>query len=442
MAHKKFIEKIDTYIQPRIDNNSYLAVIVLNISNYLSLLSVLPVTTCLEANNIIESRLSEILREKDSFFRLKPDEYGIFLPDMMNNSHITLALNKLTELFKLHISIDDKKWLLHPRLGVRVAESGGHYSAQYLVREAYAALYFAVTNHIQYKIYDVEFDKIQKAHDVLAFRLHDAIKNRELEVTIQPQISLETYDIIGGEVLSSWILDNKRVPADLFIALAEKMGLIKDITTWVVKNTFRMSRQLAEMGIDCKLSVNITASDLSDPSFTPSIAKLLELWKIPNNRILLEITENSLLDCSEDIKYRIAELEQEGIGLSIDDFGTGYSSLGYLKDLPVKQLKIDKSFIMGMLSNEKDITLVNAVIQLAHAFHLHVVAEGVEDYETLKQLRQFNCDCGQGYFISRPISFDEFVNFMKNDAAKIKASLSQKTEERRQRAGDRRKNER
>ncbi len=428
MAHKKFIEKIDEHINRKSENKNFMAIIILNISNYLTLLSILPVATCLSVNKTIETKLHETLRDKDSFFRLKFDEYGIFLPDMMNNSHVLLALNKLTELFKQHISIDEAKWLLHPRLGVCIVESGGDYTGQSLVREAYAALYFAVINHAQYKIYDIEFDKIQKENDILAFKLHDAIKNGELEVTIQPQISLDTYEIIGGEVLSRWILDGKCIPADIFIALADKMGLIKDITTWVVKNTFRMSSQLAEMGIDIKLSVNTTAADLSDPMFIPGIVKLLEFWKIPHNRIMLEITENSLLNCSEDIKYRIGELLQNGIGLSIDDFGTGYSSLGYLKDLPIKQLKIDKSFIMNMLSNEKNITLVKAVIHLARAFHLHVVAEGVEDYETLKQLKQFDCNCAQGYFISKPIGFDEFVKFMKHDAANITATLLQRLE--------------
>jgi EAL domain-containing protein (putative c-di-GMP-specific phosphodiesterase class I) len=194
---------------------------------------------------------------------------------------------------------------------------------------------------------------------------------------------------------------------DEFIPMAERTGLIYDLTLWVLKHSLQQCREWKKAGINLKIAVNVSSLCLLDPEFPDILTGLLASCELPTESLIIEITETSIMvnpERSFQIVNRIAEM---GVGVSIDDFGTGYSSLSYLKKLPATELKIDKSFVKDMLANESDMTIVKATIQLAHNLGLKVAAEGVESGSIFTKLKEMGCDSLQGFFISKPVEAHE-----------------------------------
>jgi len=194
-----------------------------------------------------------------------------------------------------------------------------------------------------------------------------------------------------------------------FIPMIEQSGMIRDFTLWAVKQAIQQSRIWIEAGLDIAVAVNLSARNLLDPSLAESITKILEAEQLDPRFLTLEITESAVMSRPESALTLLSRLHDIGIKLSVDDFGTGYSSLSYLKKLPVSELKIDQSFVAGITENEDDAVIVRSTIDLGHNLGLEVVAEGVEDSETLDLLAIFGCDVAQGYYVSRPLPAGEFV---------------------------------
>ncbi|MCA1644808.1 MAG: EAL domain-containing protein [Chloroflexi bacterium] len=240
--------------------------------------------------------------------------------------------------------------------------------------------------------------------------LSDAIDQGELTLAFQPLIDCQQDEIAGVEALVRWAHPRHGLmPPDQFVPLAEQTGLIKAMSRWVLESALRQHKLWRGLGLDVPVSVNLSMRDLHDPSLPDTVAGLLHEFGIGAGGLRVEITESSLMLDPVRALATLTCLRQLGVHISIDDFGTGYSSLAYLKQLPVDELKIDRSFVRDLAIDESDLAIVRSTIDLAHNLGLSVVAEGVEDEPTLELLRGFGCDKAQGYLFSRALDAPELT---------------------------------
>lgn len=294
-------------------------------------------------------------------------------------------------------------------------------SSEDLLRNAHIALEAASVNKQKLAEYSPDIDPYNARRLSLLGELRHAIENNSLQLHFQPQISLRDFSIAGAEVLVRWIHPEYGfIPPDEFIPLAERTGVIHPLTYWICRRAFEFKRSLEAQGIDIHLSINISARNLQDPHFVEQIAKMADEVGISLKRIIMELTETAVMTDPEDALRVMKELNGQGIRLSIDDFGTGYSSLSYLKQLPVDEIKIDRSFVMEMVKNNDDQVIVHTTLTMGHNLSMEVVAEGIEDAHTLTQLKEMGCDLAQGYHIARPMPAADFFTWV----AKYQASLA------------------
>ncbi|MFA6957561.1 MAG: EAL domain-containing protein [Thermoanaerobaculia bacterium] len=234
----------------------------------------------------------------------------------------------------------------------------------------------------------------------------------------QPIVDLKTGLVTHAEVLVRWNHPTRGlIGPDKFLPLAEATGLIRDVTMWCFEDSFRQHKEWHKAGLNVGLAMNLSPSNLRDTSIAETIAETIDKFGIDPGMIRVEITENAILDDPTHVLAILSLLQSFGVSLSLDDFGTGYSSLTNLREVPFQEIKIDKSFVLHMMEEEGDQAVVRAVIGLAHNLGRHVVAEGIEDKRTLDQLRDWDCDYAQGYYISRPIPPEPFEKWARANLA-------------------------
>ncbi len=230
---------------------------------------------------------------------------------------------------------------------------------------------------------------------------------------MQPKLDLHTNKIVGVESLIRWFNKDKQlVYPDQFIPQAERFGHIAKISMWMLIRAANCYSEWLSFGVDVSIAVNLSARDLMDNELPDRIFRILSDKKVPTRALTIEITESSIMENPERAQIIVARLSNMGVKISIDDFGTGYSSFAYLKNLQVNELKIDKSFILNMTSENEDNKIVRSTIDLAHNMGLKVVAEGIEDESVLDLLIKLGCDYGQGYYICRPMPAEKFNDWL------------------------------
>ncbi len=358
-------------------------------------------------------RLQNTLLPSDTIARLGGDEFAIFLSTLAHSDDVRTVLGKIKKSFippfvlKEHMPLNVKC-----SIGVALYPEHGK-DADTLMQRADIAMYVAKNSQRDYLYYSSTFDQHSSDRLTLMAELSQAISNDDLITYFQPKISCKTMEVVGIEVLVRWQHDKLGLlPPDHFIPLAERTGLMGPLTTWVLKSTFHTLHRWHRQGLTIKASVNIAVQSLLDPELPETLSGLMASVDLPKDSLMLEITETSVMkdpDLALAVLYRLRDM---GIEISIDDFGTGYSSLAYLREMPVSEVKIDKSFVMQMLNREKDAVIVKATIDLAHNLGLKVVAEGVETRETARQLSKLGCDLLQGYLFSRPVPAADFEQWL------------------------------
>lgn len=242
-----------------------------------------------------------------------------------------------------------------------------------------------------------------------------ALAEGEFSFYYQPKVDIQTGIPTNCEALIRWERAGLGlVPTEQFIEMAEKGGLIYQITDWALKAVVRQSRSIAYQGNHLGVAVNISATDIYQESLIDSIDSTLAIWNIAPHLLTIEVTEGALLEDPERCIKVLTAVRDRGIRVSIDDFGTGYSSLSYFKRIPADELKIDKSFVLNFKESIEDQSIVETIIGLAHKFDMRVVAEGVENIETLQLLKNMGCDYAQGYLFSKPLNRDGFAEWLEN----------------------------
>ncbi len=249
------------------------------------------------------------------------------------------------------------------------------------------------------------------------------MQNHELRLFLQPKISLLTGKVMAAEALVRWQHPTRGlIPPVAFIPFAEQTGFIRQITLWMFNEIALQWPGLQQAGQPLRVAINLSTRDLMDPDLPAKLAVLLATHAASAEAFCLEITESVIMDDPQRAEATLNQLSGLGFKLSIDDFGTGYSSLAYLKRLPVGELKIDKSFVMGMENDPDDAKIVRSTIDLAHNLGLSVVAEGVETAAAWDMLRELNCDEGQGYYMGKPMPVAEFATWRARWAQRYEAA--------------------
>ena len=344
--------------------------------------------------------------------RLGGDEFAILLPDIVNPDEVIRVAREITEILQIPFSVEGTVVGIGGSIGVTLFPEHG-VDSETLLRHADVALYIAKHTRNAYVVYDPAHDKNSLSQLSLRAELRNAIDEGELCLHYQPKLHVNTGRVIGVEAVVRWLHPQRGLLyPDRFLPLAERGGLMGALTQWVIGQALRQHLEWQHQGLNLKVAVNISARVLYDLSLPDQIAQQLELLNVPPSALELEITEDAIMVDPQRALNILSRLDAMRIKLSIDDFGTGYSSLGYLKRLPVDEIKIDRSFVKEMVDSRSDRAIVRATIDLAHNLGLSVVAEGVETAEVLAMLDTFGCDTVQGYYISYPLEADKIFAWM------------------------------
>jgi diguanylate cyclase (GGDEF)-like protein len=352
-------------------------------------------------------RLDALIGSDGCVARLGGDEFALLVPALRSEQVIELAQNVIATLERPIIFQDQP---LDVGASIGIAYFPEHAAdAETLLRNADIAMYVAKRNKIGYTVYDPAFDTSQQEHLSLLGELRRAVEHGELRLYYQPKVTLASSTVHAAEALIRWVHPTKGlVPPALFIPFAEHTGYIKVLTRWVLQEAIRQCGVWRRDGLQLQVSVNISARDLMNRDLPDAISALLTEHDVPASMVCLEITESGFMEDPAHAQKVLERLAAIGLHLSIDDYGTGYSSLSYIMQLPVTELKIDRSFVSHMSGDRDLTTIVRSTIELGHSLGLKVVAEGVEDGQGFALLRELGCDGAQGYFMSPPLPADAF----------------------------------
>jgi diguanylate cyclase (GGDEF)-like protein len=349
----------------------------------------------------VADRLRESLRDADSVARLGGDEFAILLPisgweeALAATQRVGAALHEPFSMYDIAIDVDAS-------IGMALSEAGD--DVETLLRHADVAMYEAKAAHHPFARYEASHDDNDLSRLVLLGDLRRAVAAGELTMYYQPKINSDTGALSSVEALVRWQHPTLGLlQPDEFIPLAESTAIIHALTTEVLRLALTQARQWADAGRPIPVSVNISARSLLDPTFPAQVRELLDAHGVPPQLLSLELTETAVMTDRDLALTVLQALDAMNVSLSIDDFGTGYSSMSYLKTLPVKELKIDRSFVMGMANDPDSAVIVRSAVDLGHNLGMTVVAEGVEDGMARSELAGMGCDLVQGYEICRPV---------------------------------------
>ncbi|MDH5178561.1 MAG: EAL domain-containing protein [Gammaproteobacteria bacterium] len=354
----------------------------------------------------VAPRLKQALRESDTVARLGGDEFAIVLPDTDTTGALPVC-SKIVNAMEKPFAIEGHSLKVTASIGIACFPADGD-DADSLLQKADVAMYVAKKDNSGFAVYDPERDLHSLNRLMMIGQLHEAIKNNDLVLHYQPIVKLKTNQVWGCEALVRWqhpelgLLD----PSE-FIPIAEQSGMVKDLTRWVIDSAMHQFKTVTYHDAALCLSINLSVKDIQDAGFVDKLKLLLLKHGMSEKQLRLEITESSMMTDSRRAHEVIGQLHALGVELAIDDFGTGFSSLSYLKQLPAKSIKIDKTFVYDMIEDENDAVIVRSTIDLAHNMGRHVVAEGVENRDTLEILEILGCDYIQGNYISKPMDMDD-----------------------------------
>jgi len=346
-------------------------------------------------------RLERALRSSDTVARLGGDEFAILLPGV-DAAGAQVAAQKLLDALDQPILIDGYGIDVGASVGIATFPAHGE-DAQTLLRRADVAMYVAKRGKSGAMVYTPEQDQHSPDRLALLSEMRTAIESGHLTLDFQPIVRAVSGRAPHVEALVRWQHPRRGViQPDEFIPLAEQTGLINPLTRWVLATALRLCASWRAEGRDLGVAVNLSARTLHDRGLPEALSGLLAQHALDPAALTLEITESALVPFPQRSLDVLTRLHTMGVRLVIDDFGTGYSSLAYLKRLPVDEIKLDKSFVIDMLSDPNDAAIVRATIDLAHNLGLRITAEGVESAAIWAALRAMGCDAGQGYFLGRP----------------------------------------
>jgi diguanylate cyclase (GGDEF)-like protein len=364
-------------------------------------------------------RLREQLRGSDTVARLGGDEFAVVLPNIGGLPGAARAARKILRSLEPPFSVERETVDIGASVGIALYPDHGH-DAETLLRRADVAMYAAKRSGTGFAFYAVEHDTHSPTRLAMLAELRHAIEQGKLLLHYQPKVDLRSGRIVGAEALVRWEHPTLGLlMPDDFIPLAEHTGLIRPLGLWVVEAALRQCKAWQRVGTRLKLAVNLSMRNLHDPQLPETFERLLKRHNLAAGCLQVEITESALMADPDHSTRVLTALDSMGIRLAVDDYGTGYSSLAYLRRLPVEELKIDKSFVSDMTTEENSAVIVRSTIELGHNLGLVVTAEGVENRATAEMLSAERCDLAQGYFFSQPLNVRDLNQLLKAQRLRV-----------------------
>lgn len=357
----------------------------------------------------VATRLGAAVKEPETIARLGGDEYAVVIPRLAHPKDVSQAVKKFEKALEAPFVLEGLKLDVRASIGVAFFPDHGS-DADTLMQRADVAMYAAKRNRAGFLVYSPKYDEYSPQRLTLMGELRQGIENNELVLHYQPKVDLKSGLIREVEVLVRWHHPKHGLlyPDD-FIPLAERTGLIKPLTMWVLNAGLEQCQRWTKEGMVMGVAVNLSAQVLFDLDLPDIVAGALAAHDVSPGRLILEITESTIMVDKDKALQILARLSDMGVRIAIDDFGTGYSSLSYLSKMPVDEIKIDKSFVLDMHDNKSNAVIVHATIDLGHNLGLSVIGEGVEDESMYARLHALGCDAAQGYFLTRPLDASGFA---------------------------------
>jgi len=367
----------------------------------------------------VAERLADVIRESDMVGRLGGDEFAVVAPHV-NESDAVKVANKILDNLQPSFALADYTLKVGASIGIAMYPEHALDQTS-LIRLADVAMYEAKASKSGVCVFHPELDKYTALRLTLMDSLHNALETKQLHLHYQPQVVIGDNKVISVEGLVRWKHPELGwVFPDQFIPMAENSGLINLVSEYVLESAFKQWRQWQDAGLDIQVAINLSARNLVNPELPKFVAELSERYTMKKGGVKAEITESALMNNPDQVIEIMNDPGMQSLTFSIDDFGTGYSSLSYLKKLPVVEVKIDKSFVVNMETDDDDANIVKAVIDLVHNLGYQVIAEGVERKEIFELLTLLGCDKVQGYFLSNPVPADDVLEKIQ----KIELELS------------------
>ncbi|MDH6236302.1 EAL domain-containing protein [Cryobacterium sp. CG_9.6] len=368
----------------------------------------------------VGARLAANLRDEDLLTRLGGDEFAIFLNDADRDDAIAVAV-KLRAALAQSFPVEGISLHSSASVGIAVFPEQGH-DLKALMRRADMAMYRAKASRSGHHVFVAEDDSHGEDRLRSLEELHVAIANDQLLLHYQPKISMVTNEVHGVEALVRWKHPVRGLLYPVsFLALAEEAGLMGKLTDVVLRLALDQAVVWQQRGLFLTVAVNLSASSLVDLDLPERVGAMIAARGLASSTLMVEITEDFLMSDRARAKDILTRLRAGGVRVSVDDFGTGYSSLAYLRELPLDELKLDRSFVLPMLEDSRASALVASTIELAHSLGLTMVAEGVENAKAFEELARFGCDQAQGFHMSKPVPAEQLDLWLRQRGADVLA---------------------
>jgi diguanylate cyclase (GGDEF)-like protein/PAS domain S-box-containing protein len=364
----------------------------------------------------VASRLKVKMRDGDLVARLGGDEFAVLLPGH-GVAEATAVAERIVEALVAPYRVAGQTLVVGASLGIAVSSEEA--DASTLLRQADIAMYVAKRNGSGVSVFSVTDDQEAQRRLTNATALHDAIANDRLVLCYQPQIGFKTGSVIGVEALLRWNHPERGLLAPgAFLPLAQEIGMMGPVTDWVLRSSLKQIKRWRSLGHEIRLAVNLSTFDFQDARLPNTLTRLLALNGVAPAQLCLELNEATLSADPEHAADFLERLASVGVRLSIDDFGTGYAGPAQLKRYPIDELKIDHTFIHGMLDDPQDATIVAAAIELGHKLGLDIVIEGIENEATWHEVVRLGADVGQGNFVGKPQPAEELEIWLKQSSGR------------------------
>ncbi len=408
-GRRAFIQLLARQVVQACEQRASLALLVVDVDGFVQINGVHGFDAGDALLRHLAERLTTLARRQDHVARIGDNRFAVVLNGVMNKGHAELAVQKLFRLLDIPLQAAEVRLGVPVTIGVAMCPAHATHG-EHLLRRAEAALLRARREGVRHAFApDAAADlDISDLWD-MEMQLGGAVERGELQLHYQPKLASADLAPLGAEALMRWTSPSRgAVPPGVFIPVAERTGHIRKMTLWALNSALRQAARWPEGGHARCVSVNVPGMLTASPDLPGLVEDALNLWSGGGVQLILEITEGSLMDQARAFPV-LERIRQLGVRISIDDFGTGYSCLAYFKNIPADELKIDRSFVMGLLSDPGSEDIVRLIIDLAHRFGLTVTAEGVEDAPTFERLREMGCDSVQGYHFARPMPASDVI---------------------------------
>ncbi|WP_339674195.1 bifunctional diguanylate cyclase/phosphodiesterase [Dasania marina] len=395
------------FLSDNLNDNSWLGLLLIDIRDFKTINRAYGY----ECGDKLLQHVAEILKENSKnpklVFELGNDEFAIIVPHLKGPNFISLSANRIAEALKVPFIYDQQKILVSVNIGASATNLASDHDLLVLVTEH--SLSEAKSQNLPFHIADIKTELFGHSDLALLNDFKTALHENELELYYQPKININNPNTSQAEALLRWKHPTRgMIPPDQFLPLCARLGLNIELTQWVLNTALRHQKAWPNAATP-SIAINVSADIIDSPELPHIIENALNIWGTDPDKLTIEITESAIIGDKESGFNNLKKVQNLGVRISIDDFGTGYSSLAYFKHIPANEIKIDRSFIDNMTNDSADRRIVELIVSLAKSFKLSIVAEGIETLEQLALVKLLNCDFAQGYYLSRPIPYDEYI---------------------------------